>query len=191
MGPAAWTEVQLALGGALRLACGDRRGMSFFDVSIDGFWRSFRAGLICYPLNLVLLGFRVTTADWQQYGAASILIVETIAYVISWVAFPLLILQLSAWFNRQDRFIAFMVAYNWAQVPQIVLALLLALDIATGLVGGSAAHFAILAVLIATFCYEWYIARVALAVTVAQAAVIVMVDFLLGETLSRIAEALY
>ena len=29
----AWTEVQTAVGGALRLAVGDRRGLKFFDTS--------------------------------------------------------------------------------------------------------------------------------------------------------------
>ena len=33
----AWTEVQLAVGGALRLAVGDRRGLAFFEASIDAF----------------------------------------------------------------------------------------------------------------------------------------------------------
>src|SRR3954447_13476183 len=88
----AWTEVQLAVGGALRLACGDRRGLGFFDTSIDGFWRSFRAAAICYPLYLVLVTFRVAAPEWTRAGIPDILIVETIGYVISWVGFPLLIL---------------------------------------------------------------------------------------------------
>src|SRR5204863_5758857 len=104
----AWTEVQLAVGGALRLACGDRRGLGFFDISIDGFWRSFRAGVICYPLYLVLLIFRIPEAYWAQSGAPTILVVETIAFVISWVAFPLLILPVARFLRRDDRFLAFM-----------------------------------------------------------------------------------
>ena len=35
------------------------------------------------------------------------MIVETIAYVISWVAFPLLILPLARWVGREDRFFPF------------------------------------------------------------------------------------
>src|SRR5438067_10967562 len=96
----AWTEVQLAVGGALRLACGDRRGLGFFDASIDGFWRSFRAAAICYPLYLFLLSSRVTAAQWAAAGVPTVVVVETIAYVISWVAFPLLILQLAHWLGR-------------------------------------------------------------------------------------------
>jgi hypothetical protein len=186
-----WTEVQLAVGGALRLACGDRRGLGFFDTSIDGFWRSFRAALICYPLYLVLLSFRVPSASWTQSGVATILVVETIAFVISWTAFPLLILPLARLLGREDRFLAFMVVYNWSQIPQTVLFVLVGLDGATGLLAPAAAGFAQLVAAIAVLVYEWYIARVALLVTGAQATVVVMVDLVLGTALGRVAEALY
>jgi len=186
-----WTEVQLAVGGALRLACGDRRGLGFFDTSIDGFWRSFRAALICYPLYLALLSFRVSSASWTQSGVPTILVVETIAFVISWTAFPLLILPLARLLGREDRFLAFMVVYNWSQIPQTVLFVLVGLDGATGLLAPSAAGFAQLVAAIAVLVYEWYIARVALLVTGAQATVVVMVDLVLGTALGRVAEALY
>ena len=113
-----WVEVQLAVGGALRLALGDRRGLGFFDASLDGFWRSFRAAAICYPMYLFLLATRVTSAQWAAAGWPTVLFVETIAYVIAWVAFPLLMLHIAHWLGRDHRFLAFMVAYNWSQVPQ-------------------------------------------------------------------------
>ena len=187
----AWTEVQLAVGGALRLARGDRRGLGFFDVSIDGFWRSFRAGLICYPMYLLLLSSRIGAAVWAASGVAQILAVETIAFVISWVAFPLLILPLARWLGRDDRFLPFMVAYNWSQIPTTVLFVLIGLDSATGLLPPAAAHFAGLLATIAVLVYEWFIARVALAVTGAQACLVVIVDLLLGTALGRVAVSLY
>jgi hypothetical protein len=39
--------------------------------------------------------------------------------------------------------------------------------------------------------YEWYIARVALAVSASQAVSVVLLDLVLGSVLSRITEALY
>ena len=187
----AWTEVQTAVGGALRLAVGDRRGLKFFDASIDGFWRSFRAGMICYPLYLLLVGFRVGDAQWETSGVATILIVETIAYVISWVAFPLLILPLSRRLGRGDRFLLFAVVYNWAQIPQTAVFVLVGLDGASGLMPQSAAHIAGLLAAIAALVYEWYIARAALAVTGTQATLVVIIDLLLSTTLGRIALSLY
>jgi hypothetical protein len=187
----AWNEVQTAVGGALRLAVGDRRGLKFFDVSIEGFWRSFRAGLICYPLYLLLVGFRVTDAQWEMSGVAPILAVETIAYVISWVGFPLLILPVSRQFGRGDRFLSFMVAYNWAQIPQTALFVLVGLAGATGLQPPSGAHLAGLLAAIAALVYEWYIARVALAVNGTQATLVVIIDLLLSTAVGHIALSLY
>ena len=187
----AWTEVQTAVGGALRLAVGDRRGLKFFDTSIDGFWRSFRAGMICYPLYLLLVSFRVTAAQWEMSGVVTILVVETIAFVISWVAYPLLILPVSRHLGREGRFLSFMVAYNWSQIPQTGLFVLVGLEGAAGLATPSAARSVSLLAVVATLVYEWYIARVALTVTGTQATLVVIVDLLLGTSLGRIAAWLY
>ena len=186
-----WIEVQLAVGGALRLACGDRRGLGFFDVSLDGFWRSFRAAAICYPMYLFLLSSRVTSVQWTTAGWPTVILVETIAYVIAWVAFPLLMLHIAHWLGRDHRFLAFMVAYNWSQVPQTVLLTIIGFDAATGLFPPNVVHFAEAIVTIAVLVYEWYIARVALAVSGPQAALVVVVDVVLGTTLGRVAQGLH
>ncbi|HEX4185991.1 MAG TPA: hypothetical protein VHY78_09030, partial [Stellaceae bacterium] len=133
-----WVEVQLALTGCLRLARGDRGGLSCFDRSLDGFWRSFRAAVICYPLYLVLLAMRVTVAEWQQSGGWRIVTVETIGYVVAWVAFPLLMLNVVRWIGRAPRFFDFMVPYNWCQVPQSALFVLVGLESASGVLGTQA-----------------------------------------------------
>ena len=187
----AWTEVQLAVGGALRLAVGDRRGLGYFDASIDGFWRSFRAAAICYPLYLFLVSVRVPHAQWEISGVAPIVIVETIAYVISWAGFPLLILPVGCHLGRAGRFLPFMVVYNWSQIPQTVVFVLVGLDTATGLLPPSGAHFAGLLAAIAALAYEWYIARVALAVTGTQATLVIIIDLLLSTIVGRIAQSLY
>jgi hypothetical protein len=111
--------------------------------------------------------------------------------VISWVAFPLLMLPLARWLDRENRFLAFMVAYNWSQIPQTVLFVSVGLDGAAGLLPPSAARLAGLVAIGAVFVYEWYIARVALAVTGIQATLVVIVDLLLGTVLSRVADSLY
>jgi len=187
----AWAEVQLAVGGALRLARGDASGLGFFDTSIDGFWRSFRAGVICYPLFLVLLVLRVSAAKWAAAGAPRIVTVETIGYVISWVALPLLVLPVTRWLGREHRFLAFVVAYNWSQIPQTVLFVLVGLDAAAGLFPSGVAQLVEFVAAIAVLVYEWYIARVALQVSASQAVPVVAVDVLLGIVLSRITEGLY
>jgi hypothetical protein len=191
MGNTAWVEVQQALAGALRLARGDRSGLASFDRSLDGFWRSFRAAVICYPLYLVLLAMRVSVAEWQRSGGWRIVAVETIGYVIAWVAFPLLMLTATRWIGRAHRFFDFMVPYNWCQVPQSVLFVLIGLESASGILGARASEAIDILAALATLVYEWFIARVALDTTGAAAALVVLLDLVLGVLISRITGGLY
>ena len=191
MGTTAWVEVQLALAGCLRLARGDRGGIACFDRSLDGFWRSFRAAVISYPLYLMLLAMRVSVAEWQQSGGWRIVTVETIGYVVAWVAFPLLMLNVVRWIGRAHRFFDFMVPYNWCQVPQSALFVLVGLVSAGGVLSAQASEAMDMAAAIATLLYEWFIARVALDTTGLVAIFVVLLDLVLGVFVSRITGGLY
>jgi hypothetical protein len=191
MGNAAWAEAWLALTGALRLAHGDRGGLLCFDRSLDGFWRSFRAAAVTYPLYLVLLTMRVSLAEWQRSGGGRIVLVETIGYVIAWVAFPLVMLAVTRWIGRAHRFFDFLVPYNWCQVPQSALFVVVGMATESGILGDPAGESLDIVAAIATLVYEWYIARVALDTTGSTAAFIVLVDLVLGVFISRVAGSLY
>jgi hypothetical protein len=187
----AWLEVRQALLGALRLARGDRGGLSCFDRSLDGFWRSFRAAVITYPLYLVLLTMRITVPEWERSGGLWIVIVETIAYVIAWTAFPLVMMTVTRWLDRAHRFFDFMVPYNWSQVLQSALFVLVGFQAESAVLGAPAAHAIEGAAAIAVMIYEWFIARVALATTAPAAAFVVLVDLILGVIISHMASSLY
>jgi hypothetical protein len=187
----AWSEVRLALVGALRLARGDRGGLSCFDRSADGFWRSFRAAAIAYPLYLMLLSMRITVAEWERSGGLLIVTVETIAYVMAWVAFPLIMLTVTRRIGRAQRFFDFMVPYNWSQVPQSALFVLVGLESESGVLPAGPAQGIEIAAAVAVLVYEWFIARVALDATASTAALVVFVDLFLGVLISHIAGSLY
>jgi len=187
----AWLEVRLALVGALRLAKGDRGGLSCFDRSLDGFWRSFRAAVIAYPLYLMLLMMRVTIAEWERSGGFYIIGVETIAYVVAWVAFPLAMLTVTRWIDRSHRFFDFMVPYNWSQLPQSALFVLVGLQAESQAVSAQPAQVIEIAAAIAVLAYEWFVARVALETTASAAALVVLVDLVLGVLISHVASSLY
>jgi hypothetical protein len=161
MTAAALAEARLALTGALLLARGDATGLRYFDQTEEGFWHSFRGAALCYPLYLVLL------------------------------AFPLLMLPLVDRLQRSHRYFGFMVAYNWCQVPQTVVFALVALGAAAGLLSPQAMLVADLIVGVAVLVYEWYVARVALAVSRPQAALVIAVDILLATVLTHVSTALY
>jgi hypothetical protein len=191
MAAAAWAEAWLALIGALRLARGDPRGLACFDASERGFWHSFRAGVLCYPLYLILLAFPIELGTPPELDAGRVLAVETIHYVISWVAFPLLMLPLVDWFQRGNRFFGFMVAYNWCQVPQTVVFAVVALAGGIGILSADGMLIADLIAGLAALVYEWYVSRVALAVSRPKAVLVILVDVVLATVLSHISAALY
>lgn len=186
-----WAEVRWAMTGCLRLARGDRRGLEYFDRSLDGFWRSFMSAFLSYPLFLILLTMRVSLADWKAAGGLPIVLIETIGYVISWVAFPLIMLSVLRWIGREHRFFDFMVPYNWCQLPQSILFVVIGLQSESEALGSSLSQILEFAAAIAVLVYEWYIARVALETSAAAAALVVLVDLVLGVVVTRAAGGLY
>jgi hypothetical protein len=190
MAPApAWAEARLAVIGALRLARGDAAGLSCFDPTLDGFWRSFRAGVLSYPLYLILLSFPI--AGTPPVSGLDGFVIETIHYVVSWVAFPLLVLPLADRLGRGSRFLGFMVVYNWCQLPLTVLFALVALAGGAGLLSPDATSLADLAAAALALVYEWYIARVGLMLDGVRAVLVVVLDILLATVLTQISTALY
>jgi hypothetical protein len=189
-----WAEAWLALTGALRLARGDPGGLAYFDASEHGFWRSFRAGVLCYPFYLILLAFplQLQVGDTPvELDLGRYFLVETIHYVISWVAFPLLMLPVVDWMQRGHRFFGFMVAYNWCQVPQTVVFAVVALAGGIGLLSANGVVTADLIAGFAALVYEWYVSRVALAVSRPKAMLVILVDLVLATVLSHVSAALY
>jgi hypothetical protein len=151
-------EASRGMYGAYRLARGDERGMAYFDTSIQGFWRSFYAAALVAPLYLVFLGVRfqaghVDVPVWRYFS------IHSVAYVIAWVAFPLLMVSLVRALERDEQYVPYIVAYNWASVWQNALYM----------------PFLILALI-----YVWFITRTALVLGPLTAVGLVAVDFLLG-----------
>lgn len=186
-----WAELRWALIGCLRLARGDRGGLAYFDRSLDGFWRSFMSAFLSYPLFLLLLIMRVSLPQWNAAGGFRVVIAETIGYVISWVAFPLVMLSVLRWIGREYRFFDFMVPYNWSQLPQSILFALVGLESESGALSEPISQTIEIAAAVGVLAYEWYIARVALETSAAAATLVVLVDLVLGVMITRAAGGLY
>ncbi len=185
-----WTEAAQALYGTWRLALLDRGAMRYFDLSHRGVWRSFRAAALCYPLFLGLLLLRLDADTIERSGLPRILTVETIGYVIGWCAFPLLVLGFCRWIGREEQGFDFIVAYNWSQVLQTLVLLLVALVFDPLLPASFGDNLDLLAYL-AVLAYEWFIALVAIGAGGWIAAAIVFIDVGLGMFLVTISASLY
>ena len=182
-------ELARALYGAYRLARFDANGMQFFDASLSGFWKSFFAAVLVAPLYFFLLLQRFQIGGGGE-SMARFLAIEAIAYVIAWVLFPLVMVTVSRTLDCQERYLGYIVAYNWASVLQNALYLPLAILIQAGAIAPDAGAFAVMVLLTAILMYTWFVTRTALAIAGPTAAGIVFLDFVIGIVVNGFAESL-
>jgi hypothetical protein len=171
-------EIQRALYGAYRLARLDRDGMAYFDVSADGFWRSFLAPILGAPIYYLLLELGNAVAP---EGSTVEPAVELLGYAIAWVGFLGLMIPVARAAGLGAHYAAFVVVFNWCQVF-IMLVMLPVMGLAAaGIVPLTAAGVVIVAITFAALGFLWFIARVALAASVFVAIEVVLLDFLINQ----------
>lgn len=168
-------DIAKSLYGAFLLAKAKKDGMSYFDVSIDGFWNSFFAAALVAPIFFFLMTLRFTNGSIDT-SALRFLSIEAIAYTIGWVLFPLIVFYLVQALERENQFIGFIVAYNWASVIQNFVYLPFAILFEIGVVGGSGAEFINLILLCLVLTYTWFVAKTALDINGFVATGIVFLD---------------
>lgn len=177
-------EISYGLYGAWRLARLDPAGMGFFDQSIEGFWKSFFAAVLVAPAHILI--FLLQLAELKvSAGPLHIVAVESLIYVISWLAFPFVVFYLAQTLGRAREYRGFVVAYNWAQVIQLLLVLPVSLVVAGGWLPDPIAYLLYIGMLAAVLGYEWFIARTALTLSGSGAAGVVALAFVLAATANR------
>ncbi len=185
-------EIVASLAGAWRLAMRDRAGMQFFDATIDGFWRSFFAGVIAAPGYAFVVELRLADQLAPEHAMHAYL-VEAVIYVVGWLAFPLAAYYLTGVLDRRRNYVGYIVAYNWAGVLQMALYV-----VAAGLAAPGYAFVAelrldaivALGATVAVLFYQFNIARIALDVGTAPAVGFVTLDFVISLFLHAAIEAL-
>jgi hypothetical protein len=166
-------EILAGFYGSVLLAKRRTEGLELFDATPRGFWRSFWAvGMIALPL-LLLEGLHGVFAG----NTALAVLIRAIAMVIEAVAFPLAMASVARELGHEDRYIRFVVAYNWSSLVRVAALFPVAL------ITAALPQFQplLLAVLALSLLYEGYIAHVALEVGPGMSAAIVLLDVLIEE----------
>lgn len=180
-------EFMRAVYGAWRLALFDRTGLDHFDPTVEAYWKSFNAAVIVAPAYALLLALKLAAVD-ARAGLFTVAVVEILAYIIGWVAFPLIMVYVSERIGRFDRYLRYIAAHNWSNVIQVAL-ILVVTAIAQGFLGSGNAGLLLIAAYLAILLYQWFIARTALDISGGGAAAIVGLDlaisFLINLVTSR------
>lgn len=172
-------EVATALTGALRLARFDADGMAYFDLTPAGFWRSFWAAALVAPFFFLLLLLRHMEAD--SAGAfVHDMSIELLAYAIAWLAFPVVMASLSRRLDCQQRYLPYIVAYNWCGAVQNAVYLPIAILGFTGALSAALANAMALAAILWVLAFSFFVARTVLGVSGTTAFGIVALDLVMG-----------
>lgn len=177
-------EIAAGLTGAWQLARRQPQGLDFFDRTPRGFFRSFWAAALALPAALALDVF-----DGVFSGPAGLLlplVVQVIAAVIDAVAFPLAMATVTRELGRAERYVTFVVAYNWSSLLRMMAFFAVALLTHVA----PQAHVLLLAVLVLLLIYEAYVVHVALDVPPPVAAAVVLLDVLIDALVGMSAHGL-
>jgi hypothetical protein len=181
--PTGLARVGSGVQGALLLARGRAEGMLLLaprgEPARAAAARSFWAAALCLPaficLRLVDLALSPHLPPYAAHGLA----LHLLGYVVDWVGFALLSRTLAHAMGRQEQWPRYIAAWNWCNVVQYLLTVAATLPALLGL-PGLIEQTAWLVALGWGLWIEWYATRVALDVTGAQAAGLVLLDVGLG-----------
>ena len=183
-------ESARSIYGAYRMARLDAGAVSLFNTTVEGAWRSFFAAVLIAPFffSLIAMGPRI---DPELYDPARYWTAEVIAYVVSWTAYPVIMAMITESLGRRERFVSYLVVYNWAAVIQAAVFIPINGLQMTGVLPqdvGSLLWFVAFGALLG---YLWFIARTVLSITPVSAMAIVALDVIIGVIISIVARSLY
>jgi hypothetical protein len=178
-------EILAALYGVWRLMRLDQSGMSWFNLTIDGFWRSFFVAVPAAPF-FALLVYLDFSAQPVAIDAGWAAIVMAVYYLLGWVLVPLVAIGVTKMLDLSRGYLALVVAYNWVSLPQILIQALISLIASTGVVPEGAANFLMFFAVVYILVLEWFVVRTALQTTTATAIGIVLLFETLGILLNLV-----
>lgn len=168
-----------AVLGALKLARFDVSGLKLMDASRDGFFNSFWAAAIIAPFFILFLSFKWQTG-FVETNIIRFGVIETAVYVISWVLFPLIMIDVCKRFGWQTNYFAYGTARNWTVLIQNSLYLPIAMADVAGLLEVSASAPILQIVFIYMLIYSWFVARGALGISGLAASGVVALDLVIA-----------
>jgi len=170
-------ETLLALAGLWRFTREGAPALRWFDRSLDGFRRSFGVMIILVPLQVLLIAFQVKIGPVDAAGWVRLIVVEGSAYVVQWLALPVLLYEVAARLRQLPSYVDFVIVYNWTGVPVQALGVVLVLLGSSKLIDDTAVLVLALIVNIAALAFEWFIARQTLRFSGLACAALVALDF--------------
>ncbi len=173
-------EVFKGVYGAWRLVLGDRSAVALFDDSVSGFWKSFFAAVIVFPIYALLIIMGVIEFETSR-SIPAVILLDIEFYIIGWVLWPLIVGHIVPALDRDEKYTLYIVAYNWANVVGATLFFLTITASAILPIGAGFSALLTGAVTIGLLTYHVFVARVALDIPLGGAVGLTIFEFIIGQ----------
>lgn len=181
-----WAEVISSLNGVLLLARRDTDGYRYFNLTAEGFWRSFAAVLFVAPIYFILAEAAVQIAPTEE-GAEPVArdvgtfyFGKALTLTLDWIAFPVAMVFVTRILDLTRNYATFIIAFNWSSVLVFAVVNLPVILYAAGLLDAAATGFFGLVLLIPVLMFRWFVARTALDTTGLIASAVVLLEMTLS-----------
>lgn len=190
-----YTEIIRSIYGAWRIARMDPEALKYFNVSIEGFWRSFFAILIVAPFFLLSRSvadssFSPDAENILGKEGYDFLIFRIGVFIVGWISFPILMVPLARLLNLSSTYVPYIIAWNWSTVVASIFLLPASLIVGYGLMPDNLAGFIFMVIYVTILFYGYLVARSGLGCSAVTAIAIVLIDFLLSLLIGAGAEHL-
>ena len=174
------SEAFTGLYAAWRLFLRDTRAVALLDGTATGAIRSFYCALVVLPAYVLIVALAHPPIT-EEIGWFRFLLVEAIAYVVGWCAWPLLMYYVTQALDRTSGFFLYVAAFNWSAGPQIVIWLGVLVLAISGVVQREIVAVVNIAALIVIVVYHLFIVRVTL-----KLSFFVALALVIGEVMIRL-----
>ena len=185
-------EIIRSLSATGQLLRHDREGLSGFNNTASGFWRSFSAIILIAPLYVF-----IASVNWNpdSTGAATAASsngdgfspgLSLISLSLQWALWPLAMAFASRWLGLGQHFSRYVIVYNWSNVAIITVLAIPTVLFKAGMFSLEAAMLFTAILQLFSIYFEWYLARLTLATNGLIAAAVVLGNFVLSAGILRI-----
>ncbi len=161
-------ETIRSLHGVWRILLRDPAAMSYFNTSLEGYWRSFFAAVLILPFYVYLVQVDAAVSGKAVADPFRRWLIEASAYALQWTLWPLIAFHATKRIGCGDRYVHYIVAYNWAQ-PILFVPFFLLIGFVMPNSKAIAAQFYGL-VWLAVVAFEWFLTWKVLQISALRAA---------------------
>ncbi|MDP6706608.1 MAG: hypothetical protein QF893_09720 [Alphaproteobacteria bacterium] len=175
-------EIVSSIYGAWRILRFDPGALTHFNQTVEGFWRSFFAALLVAPAYLVsslVRFFSLPAEDTAEVDPLAFLTLRLLGFALAWIAFPVAMIWLTRLLQFGQRYVVYIIVWNWSSVVAMAIMLPLVILLSLGVfpegIAGGIMIFAFGCVLF----YAYLVARVGLECGTGTAIAIVVFEVVL------------